>query len=327
MKIVSNGKVRSVGPHGATFIPHVSKDCDLSWTNNGGLENPETVNIKGPQGDPGVSSKKNLLDNWYFPRPINQREVSGTITAAGYFIDRWKLVSGSVKITNNGLVLNGIIEQILEFPANGSVTASALTMSGLISASYNDTTKTFQIVSSGSTIIAAKLERGNSQTLVDSDGKLADDPPNQTLELLKCQRYLYVLKAVSYSPICIGHMYGSSRIDCPFVFPVPLYKKPSVSYSGIFALQYYNTYKTSEIGTSKDITSVAFDRFDHRNQRCTVQIWVKSGFIPSTYLGYPVIFENGSGTTSIICSAELDHTATASVSEYDVAPGSIVNTQ
>ena len=37
---------------GATFTPSVSGDCDLSWTNNKGLPNPGTVNIKG---DPGFS--------------------------------------------------------------------------------------------------------------------------------------------------------------------------------------------------------------------------------------------------------------------------------
>ena len=36
-----------VGRDGATFTPHVDSDGNLSWTNNGGLSNPETVNIKG----------------------------------------------------------------------------------------------------------------------------------------------------------------------------------------------------------------------------------------------------------------------------------------
>ena len=35
---------------GATFTPSVSADCDLSWTNNKGLPNPGTVNIKGDTG-------------------------------------------------------------------------------------------------------------------------------------------------------------------------------------------------------------------------------------------------------------------------------------
>lgn len=42
-----------LGKDGTTFTPSVSASGDLSWTNDGGKENPETVNIKGPQGKPG----------------------------------------------------------------------------------------------------------------------------------------------------------------------------------------------------------------------------------------------------------------------------------
>lgn len=39
------------GTHnGYTFTPSVSADGVISWTNNGGLENPPSVNIKGPDG-------------------------------------------------------------------------------------------------------------------------------------------------------------------------------------------------------------------------------------------------------------------------------------
>ena len=46
------------GENGATFIPFVDSEGNLSWSNNKGLPNPETVNIKGPagsNGEPGVS--------------------------------------------------------------------------------------------------------------------------------------------------------------------------------------------------------------------------------------------------------------------------------
>lgn len=42
------------GDTGPYFTPSVDEDGNLSWTNNGGLENPVTINIKGPQGEPGV---------------------------------------------------------------------------------------------------------------------------------------------------------------------------------------------------------------------------------------------------------------------------------
>lgn len=42
------------GPAGAHYTPSVTADGDLSWSNNGGLENPATVNIRGPQGAQGA---------------------------------------------------------------------------------------------------------------------------------------------------------------------------------------------------------------------------------------------------------------------------------
>ena len=41
------------GPVGPYFSPAMSKDGWLSWQNNGGLSNPEPVNLMGPQGAPG----------------------------------------------------------------------------------------------------------------------------------------------------------------------------------------------------------------------------------------------------------------------------------
>lgn len=43
----------SGGADGATFVPSVSEEGVLSWTNNAGLPNPEPVNIRGPQGPAG----------------------------------------------------------------------------------------------------------------------------------------------------------------------------------------------------------------------------------------------------------------------------------
>ena len=49
--------IESGNLYGATFIPSVSADGDISWTNNKNLDNPETVNIKGPKGDTGETGK------------------------------------------------------------------------------------------------------------------------------------------------------------------------------------------------------------------------------------------------------------------------------
>lgn len=48
------GKDGTNGRDGVTFTPSMSDDGDLSWTNDGGKANPQTVNLKGPKGDTGT---------------------------------------------------------------------------------------------------------------------------------------------------------------------------------------------------------------------------------------------------------------------------------
>ena len=43
----------AAGNAGVTYTPSVSEDGVISWTNNGGLPNPEPVNIMGPRGADG----------------------------------------------------------------------------------------------------------------------------------------------------------------------------------------------------------------------------------------------------------------------------------
>ena len=49
---------------GATFIPKIDEEGNMTWTNDKGLDNPDTVNIMGPigktgpQGDPGPKGEK-----------------------------------------------------------------------------------------------------------------------------------------------------------------------------------------------------------------------------------------------------------------------------
>lgn len=56
----SGGGGGGSGESGATFIPSVSSDGTLSWTNNKGLTNPTPVNITGPQGPAGADGR----DGW-----------------------------------------------------------------------------------------------------------------------------------------------------------------------------------------------------------------------------------------------------------------------
>ena len=47
------GEQGDTGARGITFTPVVDSEGNISWSNDGGLENPQTVNIKGPKGDKG----------------------------------------------------------------------------------------------------------------------------------------------------------------------------------------------------------------------------------------------------------------------------------
>lgn len=49
---ISNIKVNG-GADGATFVPEIDQQGNLSWSNNKGYTNPQTVNIKGPKGENG----------------------------------------------------------------------------------------------------------------------------------------------------------------------------------------------------------------------------------------------------------------------------------
>ena len=46
------------GISGATFIPSVSSEGIISWTNDQGLPNPEPINIMGPRGNPTIINGK-----------------------------------------------------------------------------------------------------------------------------------------------------------------------------------------------------------------------------------------------------------------------------
>ena len=112
----------------AVFIPSVDTAGNISWTNDAGLDNPPTSNIRGPQGiqgpqgekgdkgekgNPGSSgSPHNLLDNSDFRNPVNQRGKN-SYAVMGYAIDRWALQNqdGTVFVQNGYLSLRAETRQ------------------------------------------------------------------------------------------------------------------------------------------------------------------------------------------------------------------------
>lgn len=166
----------------------------------------------------------NLLHNWYFPRPVNQRNVSGTISTTGaYFLDRWKLTSGTVTINSDGITLNGTMVQILESAVGAPVVATVLTAAGVseVVPTYSDTTKTFTITAQNKKLLGAKLELGNTQTLAHQNGSAwqFNEIPDYGEELAKCQRFCF-------APFPAGGMYARAffvgRDAIQFFVPTPV---------------------------------------------------------------------------------------------------------
>lgn len=186
---------------------------------------------------------RNLLDNWYFVNPVNQRDVSGTISSAGYFLDRWKLVSGSVTINTDGITLNGTMQQVLETAPVGTVTASALTQAGVgeVVPTYNSETKTVTVTAAGKKLVAVKLELGTEQTLAHQNSSGAwvlNEMPDYGQELTKCMRYLQIISTpynTSGNGVAIG--YANNTVDLwvpiPLAVPMRISPTPTIPTGGV----------------------------------------------------------------------------------------------
>lgn len=173
---------------------------------------PPVTSVNGKTGDVVITSgggagyAYNLLDNSNFRNPVNQRGVSGTISDAGYFLDRWKLVSGSVSIGSDGITLNGTISQILEMEPAGDVTATA----SAGTASYNATTKTYTITATGVLITWAALYEGSYT----ADTLPPYVPKGYAAELAQCKRYYNII------PYDMDDYYVNANTAYPSMYPV-----------------------------------------------------------------------------------------------------------
>lgn len=250
---------------------------------------------------------RNLLDNWYFGAPVNQRDVSGTISSAGYFLDRWKLVSGSVTINTDGITLNGTMQQVLETAPVGTVTASALTQAGVgeVVPTYNSATKTVTVTADGKKLVAVKLELGSQQTLAHQDSSGAwvlNEIPDYGDELTKCMRYLQVITTpydTSGNGVAIG--YANNTVDLwvpiPLAVPMRISPTPTIPTGGV---SLFKVGKTS--GSPKDVTKVTGGWAMQTGGACTMRslIFASSGLTAGET--YALFMRQGA---QIVFSAEL----------------------
>lgn len=172
------------------------------------------------------SSNPNMLDNWYFLNPVNQRNKSGTISSQGYFIDRWVLYSGTVTIESDGITVNGIIYQLTEKYVSGAK-ATVLTDTGIIDAVYTQNGERGQLIietHSPIKIKAVKLELGSQQTLAHQENGVwvLNEIPDYGEQLRRCQRYYFsgLINVVTQAS-------GLAIVQ----FPVTMRKTPAVTVS------------------------------------------------------------------------------------------------
>lgn len=250
---------------------------------------------------------RNLLDNWYFGNPVNQRDVSGTISSAGYFLDRWKLVSGSVTINTDGITLNGTMQQVLETAPVGTVTASALTQAGVgeVVPTYNSETKTVTVTAAGERLVAVKLELGTEQTLAHQNSSGAwvlNEMPDYGEELTKCMRYLQIISTpydTSGNGVAIGYANNTVDLWVPIPLAVPMRISPTLAIptggASLFKLG-----KTSN--ALKDVTKVTGGWAMQTGGACSVRslIFTASGLTAGET--YALFMRQGA---QIVFSAEL----------------------
>ena len=116
------------GTAGQALVKATDTDFDTKWENivpTGGTEGQVLTKISDTDFDAGwedtvPASNPNLLDNWYFADPVNQRgqtEYAGAV----YSIDRWYVggdpgTSHKILLNSSGLVLEttSAIHQKLE---------------------------------------------------------------------------------------------------------------------------------------------------------------------------------------------------------------------
>ena len=189
------------------------------------LFNTASFNNRISQINTGFSyiSNPNLLDNWYFGNPVNQRGQTSYSKAWIYTIDRWQVSQNTTLTVNNGSVsLNGgywfePLEEIVDALRGRTVTISLLFASGELEfatgvvpttwGSWDNIALSGHVVLKGigedskrlwfmvndiaENILAAKLELGPTQTLAHREGDrwVLNEVPDYGEQLRRCQRY------------------------------------------------------------------------------------------------------------------------------------------
>ena len=168
---------------------------------------------------PGLAPNPNILHNWDFTNPVNQRGVSDTISTGTYFYDRWIRNSGTVTTNADYLTIGASaeIEQRIEgnmlagetvtvtvkvgtsyisgssvFPTSAGTASITLTGWGTATLGYATGYMYVRLSpTAASNVVRVKLEMGTVSTLA------YDVPMDFSKELLVCQHFAKKIERAS----------------------------------------------------------------------------------------------------------------------------------
>ena len=243
-------------------------DAAVGRAITGGALDTSVTNVSNQLG---TFVRPNLLDNWYFGRPVNQRGQTSYSTDWIYTIDRWQVSQNTTLTVNNGSVSsNGDywfepLEEIVDALRGRTVTISLLFASGELEFATGVVPATwgvwdnialsghvvlkgigedskrlwFMVNDIAENILAAKLELGPTQTLAHREGDkwVLNEIPDYGEQLRRCQRYaIKIGKDTAGDSSLVGFaLCTSSTLASAFIsLPVSMRTKPSVTFKNVY---------------------------------------------------------------------------------------------
>lgn len=222
----------------------------------------------------GGGVNPNLLDNWYFGNPVNQRGQTEYTGNATYSIDRWwTQYEMTLSIVDGGIKIGGKwdVQQYFETTLpNATYTLSLLykdrtgsdplrllignrtdgdlaqteskDASGILSVTFS-TAKLNKVnfgftgsTDNSATIIAIKLELGDTQTLAHKENGVwvLNEIPDFGEQLRRCQRYYRRWTGADNKPLGVAVRRESKLLELVLSLNTAMRVAPSLTFNGSF---------------------------------------------------------------------------------------------
>ncbi len=216
----------------------------------------------------------NLLDNWYFGRPVNQRGQTEYTAGSAYTLDRWwAQYDTTLSIVDGGIKIGGKwdVQQYFETTLpNATYTLSLLykdrtgpdplrllignrtdgdlaqteskDASGILSVTFS-TAKLNKVnfgftgsTDNSATIIAIKLELGDTQTLAHKENGVwvLNEIPDFGEQLRRCQRYYRRWTGADNKPLGVAVRRESKLLELVLSLNTAMRVAPSLTFNGSF---------------------------------------------------------------------------------------------